>query len=246
MRTTEITTTQNVTIRYELASLRERATAWAIDMGVLLTGLFFLYLGMSFVAGDAMGNSTVNNALIVTLMLIFIFYTLVLESNWNGQTVGKRALGLKVMKLDGKQATVVDYTIRWLFRSIDIYFSVGSLGSILISSSSKSQRLGGLLSNTAVVKIKPSDKFTLEDILKINSIENYEPTYPDVRHVSEADMLVVKNTLERAKRYTNNAHRQALRTLAERMTVVLGLPSKPSDDMRFLKTLVSDYVVLTR
>lgn len=246
MRTTEITTTQNVTIRYELASLRERATAWAIDIGVLIVGLLLLMFGFDLLLDVSMSSSTVRNVVFTMLFLVFVFYTLVLESNWNGQTIGKRILGLKVMKLDGKQATVVDYTIRWIFRSIDIYFSVGSLGSILISSSSKSQRLGGLLSNTAVVKVKPSDRFTLDDILKINSIENYEPTYPDVRHISEADMLVVKNTLERSKRYANSAHQKALGVLAERMTDILGLPAKPADDIRFLKTLVSDYVVLTR
>lgn len=246
MRTTEITTTQNVTIRYELASLRERATAWGIDIGVLMVGILFLAVGVAYLLNISLANATVRNLFFTGISLIFVFYTLVLESNWNGQTVGKRVMGLKVVRLDGKQPTVIDYTIRWIFRSIDIYFSVGSLGAILISSSSKSQRLGGLLSNTAVVKVKPSDKFTLDDILKINSIENYEPTYPDVRHISEADMLIVKNTLERTKRYGNDAHYKALRVLAERMTEILGLPTKPADDVRFLKTLVSDYVVLTR
>lgn len=245
MRTIEITTTQNVTIRYELADLKDRALAWIIDISILSFGGGLLSMGIVYVVSVLFeGYGTVVVQLI--MLVLFLFYTLVQEVFFDGRTLGKRVLGLKVVKLDGKQPTNTDYVIRWLFRSIDIYLTIGSLGALLISSSSKSQRLGGMLSNTAVIKEKPSANFTLEDILKINSIDNYEPSYPDIRHATEADMLLIKNALERTKRHSNEAHYKALNELSLKMTSILDLPEKPKDDIRFLRTLVSDYVVLTR
>lgn len=245
MRTIEITTTQNVTIRYELADLKDRALAWTIDISILAFGGGMISMGLLAVFPYLFGGLA-DNLIIIFLLSIFLFYTLVQEVYFDGRSIGKRSMGLKVVKLDGKQPTNTDYIIRWLFRSIDIYFSVGSLGALLISSSSKSQRLGGMLSNTAVIKMRPTSNFTLDDILKINSIGDYEPTYPDIRHASEADMLLIKNALERTKRYSNNAHHKALNELSIKMTAILDLPEKPKDNTRFLRTLVSDYVVLTR
>ena len=50
-----------------------------------------------------------------------------------GASIGKRALKIKVIKLDGKEPNIGDYFIRWIFRFIDIVISFGTLAIFSIS-----------------------------------------------------------------------------------------------------------------
>lgn len=243
MRTIDITTTQNVTIQYELSALKDRFLAWLIDIAIIIGAMIFL----SIVLGIALQNSSDGDwVFMLVLALVFTLYTLVSEILMNGQTLGKKALNLKVVKLNGKEPTLSDYLIRWMFRSVDIYASAGSVGALLVSASGKSQRLGGLLSNTTVVKVKPVVVFTLGDILRIDTVENYTPQYPDVRHFAEEDMLLIKTAIDRWRKYPNVAHQKALFELNKKMAGELGLTEIPKESYAFLRTLVSDYIVLTR
>jgi uncharacterized RDD family membrane protein YckC len=147
MKTIEITTAQKVTIQYELASVGNRIAAFIVDLMVLygmvllLTAVFVNLLG---------GASLFNYFIFLVLVPIMLFYTLMSEILLDGQTLGKRAVGLKVVKLNGDPASAFDYLIRWAFRFTDIWMSAGSVAALLISSSLYSQRLGCLLSGTTV------------------------------------------------------------------------------------------------
>ncbi len=242
MRTIEITTTQNVTIEYELASLRERVFAYFIDMIVIWVGILIL----NTIAGLAFDRGTYKYVAFLIIIPVFFFYTLVMEVINDGQSVGKMAMKIKVVKLNGRQATMTDYLMRWAFRMIDIYFSSGALAALFVNSTSKSQRLGDMLADTSVIRLHPQNDLKLKDILTINTLSNYQPRYPEVVRLKEADMLVVKAVLERAKLYRNKAHNNAMDELAEKISDLLNLGPVPNDRMVFLRTLLNDYVVLTR
>jgi uncharacterized RDD family membrane protein YckC len=205
MKTIEITTAQKVTIQYELASVGNRIAAFIVDimvlygMVLLLTAVFVNLLG---------GASLFNYFIFLVLVPIMLFYTLMSEILLDGQTLGKRAVGLKVVKLNGVPASAFDYLIRWAFRFTDIWMSAGSVAALLISSSLYSQRLGCLLSGTTVIKKNSSRTFALKDILNIYSTENYEPKYPQVVQIDEKDMIFLKKVLERHKKYKNEAHKK--------------------------------------
>jgi hypothetical protein len=106
--------------------------------------------------------------------------------------------------------------------------------------------MGDLVSNTVVVRIIPQLNFKLADILRINTIENYEPKYPEVKRFSEEDMLLVKQTIERARRYPNEAHKKAVLLMVQKLSDQMGTEPPKGDYLGFLRTLVSDYIVLTR
>jgi hypothetical protein len=88
--------------------------------------------------------------------------------------------------------------------------------------------------------------FRLGDILKINTLENYEPVYPSVRLMSEADMLLIKNLLGRYQTWHNASHAEAVRTATERICQSIGIEPPKGNQIEFLKTLLRDYIVLTR
>lgn len=242
MRTIDIRTTQNVTIEYELAPLRDRIFGYMLDL--LIMGAIALFC-MLFYFGIFEFRSEEIFAYFIAMPLFF-FYTLASEILMDGQTLGKKIIGMKIVKLNGKEPTTDDYVIRWVFRMIDIYGSVGTIASMFISSSAKAQRLGGVTSGTTVIKVKFNLRFRLEDIERISSLDSYTPSYPQVIQLDEKDMLLIKTVISRQRKYPNDSHQKVMHNLVEKLTSLLEIEHIPRNQPEFLKTLIRDYIVLTR
>ncbi|MBL7794016.1 MAG: RDD family protein [Saprospiraceae bacterium] len=244
MRTIDITTTQNVVIQYELATVIDRALAFLLDLIVVgLVSLLGLYL-LNVLFGALEGIVTRLYALFpICLLLLYHFFSEVLI---DGQSLGKRAIGIKVVRLDGEEPSLSDYLLRAVFHIADSLFSLGIIAILLISTSNRRQRLGDMTANTTVIKTRSIQQFHLGDIIRIGNAENYQPVYPDVRALSEQDMLLVKQVLGRYQSFPNEAHKQALDSLTIKLATSLQLPQAPRNQVEFLKTLLRDYIVLTR
>lgn len=249
MKSIEITTTQNVTIEYDLAQLRERALAWMLDVFIVLVGYFLLLqlvlpIFSQFIAADDFGW-----AILAWTMpfLVFFLYCILFEILRNGQTPGKMAMGIKVVRLDGKDPEWGDVVLRAMLHLVDSIFSAGIIGSLLIKTTEVGQRLGDIAAHTTVIKIQGRRfQFRLQDILSISSLENYKPQYPQVRNLSERDMIYIKSVLTRLHRYPNRAHEEIIEDLVTHLMPILGIEKRPLNRQEFLKTLLRDYIVLTR
>lgn len=248
MQSIEIRTTQNVTIEYELASLQQRIFAFLIDMFIVRIICLAITIIITAVAGYSLLEDSFGNLFIQVFMPIwgFIFYQLASEVLADGQSWGKKVIGLKVVRLDGQEAGFSDYLLRAIFHITDTMLSAGILASMLVSSSPKRQRLGDMAANTTVIQMKQTTQFKLEDILKIDTLDKYEPQYPNVRVLNEQDMLFIKNSIARYMEYKNEAHADAIRELVRHLQNVLELDELPKNKIEFLKTLIRDYIVLTR
>jgi len=97
-----------------------------------------------------------------------------------------------------------------------------------------------------VIRLRSSMNLRFEDIDRIKSLENYEVTYTGVRQFSEQDMLLIKTTLNRYNRYPNQAHREAVGEVLHAVMEKLQIQKAPKKPLRFLKTVINDYIVLTR
>ncbi|MFQ5445816.1 MAG: RDD family protein, partial [Saprospiraceae bacterium] len=102
MASIEIRTTQNVTIEYELASLRDRFFAFFADLVIYYLAYYLLWMILVSVFDGAItqwGISFIGMLNVVGLL----FYHLLSEVFANGQSLGKKALSLKVVRLDGQE-----------------------------------------------------------------------------------------------------------------------------------------------
>jgi uncharacterized RDD family membrane protein YckC len=239
----ELQTTQNVLINYELASLRDRVLAFIIDV-VAIAGITTV---ASFAMTFAVSQWQTLQMIGFTLLGLFVtFYTLLFEALNQGQTLGKMAMRIQVTRLDGDQPNFIDYVLRWVFRLLDIWFSFGAFAVVLISSTPRAQRIGDLVSNMVVVRASPQMTVALKDVLAIDTSADHHPVYPAVRQFRESDMLVIKQALDRYHRFGNTAHREALAEAASHTAKLLEVDPVPTDHEGFLRTLVKDYIVLTR
>lgn len=243
MKNIEIKTTQNVVLQYELADLKDRVLAFLIDLLCLVVGCGLL---LAFGVAIFSGSDTMGTIFAVFVYSILIFYPLALEIWNNGQTVGKMALRIQVIKVEGGKATFADYAARWAFGMVDIYFSLGGIAAIMIASSSKAQRMGDIVANTAVIKVVPKVNLQLRDLLSIHSQNSYVPVYTEAKQLAEEDVLLIKSTLDRYSRFKNDAHFDAINLLGKRVKEVLGIEEETSDYRKFLQTILYDFVILTR
>lgn len=110
------------------------------------------HIGMATTTNGSVSYSASGPGSLVP-SIIFIVYVIVLEATM-GATLGKMALGLRVVKMDGSPISWGESIIRNLLRIIDVIpvFIPYLLGAILIWTSPMKQRLGDRAAKTVVVR----------------------------------------------------------------------------------------------
>jgi uncharacterized RDD family membrane protein YckC len=83
---------------------------------------------------------------------IWLAYYIYFETQQGGQTLGKKATGVKVVKADGTPFTVQDSVVRNILRVIDNLPCIPLVGIIMILVNKDHQRLGDIAAKTVVVK----------------------------------------------------------------------------------------------
>ena len=124
-----------------------RAVATIIDTLLLMV---IAYLIALLTGATTASGFNLTGAPAFLWFFIAIAYYIVLEAT-QGATLGKMALGLRVVKLDGSPISWSESIIRNLLRIIDGLFAY-LVGAILIWTSPLKQRLGDRLANTVVVR----------------------------------------------------------------------------------------------
>lgn len=143
----------------DYANLGSRIVAIIIDLIILSLVVVIIALPLGLLAGlSAMGNPTqlfaARIAFFVAFMvlnvLVWLLYFTYFEGT-TGQTLGKKIMGIKVVKENGDQPSFMDALIRTILRIIDgIAFYL--VGFIVILVSEKKQRLGDMAAGTIVVE----------------------------------------------------------------------------------------------
>jgi uncharacterized RDD family membrane protein YckC len=248
MKTISFTTAQYVKIDYELAPAAYRVVASFIDMVALL--IYLLIVSMFIQVSMWEYEMSMNTTSFITVFLFrlpWLLYSPVIEYLTNGRSLGKFIMGIRVVKANGETAGLREYFTRWIFRVVDIWVGgFGFLAILLAGTTEKRQRLGDIMANTVVIRVRDTQVYSLRDVLNIKSQDNHEPTYPSVTRFSDEDMLLIKNTIIRVQRYPNDANKAFAIQLANETAQLIGLAETPQKRMEFLKTVLQDYVVLTR
>lgn len=235
-----ITTTQNVNINFNSASVGDRVLAYVIDVVIILA----YYIAVYYIIFDVLGVSDLIShwdrwskyALQGMLSLPALFYALWQESMFEGQTIGKRIMKVKVIKIDGYQASFSDYVIRWIFRIIEVTPPLSFIGLISMMVNGKTQRLGDMAAGTAVISLKNSVDISHTILKEIDN--NYVPVYPLVIKLSDNDMRIIKETYESSLKQTDF---ETIARLQAKIENVTGIKSISSNATAFVDTVISDY-----
>jgi uncharacterized RDD family membrane protein YckC len=251
----QIATAFNIDLEFEIAEFHKRLFAYMVDFLLLIIYLYcmknFLYVALQLDWDSNMGLD------IIVVSLPMLLYSLLTELWMNGQTIGKKIMGIRVISLEGGEPTLGQFVMRWItkffewpflfgyifFPNKDVLiayvFTTGFFGIavvIVIAITGKNQRLGDLAAGTVVVNTK--SKLSIQDTVfqQVNQ-EGYKVMFPDVMRLSDRDINTIKSVLMQA----NKRHQYEL---VNRVSLKVKEVLKISTDMhsdQFLEKLLEDY-----
>lgn len=145
-----VVTPEAVLLEFRAAGIASRMLAKMID--VLIQGA--ATLGLIIVLGifaTVNGTASLVIGLVGVFLIVFGYPTI--EAFWNGQTVGKRALGLRVISVEGTPITMRHAAVRSIIGAFEFLLPPGGLPAVVSALvSRRSQRIGDLAAGTVVVR----------------------------------------------------------------------------------------------
>ena len=146
----QIETAQNITINQNTSHLGERMLAYIIDTFIIVVYTILMFVFLASLDID-MGDQW---AFYLILSLPAFLYYLLFETLMDGKTIGKGAMNLRVVKLDGSKPNFGNYFVRWALRIIDVGITSGGAAVLTILVRGKGQRIGDIAAGTTVISEK--------------------------------------------------------------------------------------------
>ncbi len=256
-------TPENVELRFEVAGVGSRVAAVLIDYLIILVSYFVLYLGgvfaVAFVVGfvtsladvllgrqvETAGLGDVLGYVILALIVLLTFlgwwgYFILFEQLWNGQTIGKRRLGLRVVRQGGQAVSLTSSIQRNLLRIVDDILFIGVLVALI---DGQSRRLGDFAAGTLVIR-EPRLSGRGKGARGLAAVELPPADPHQVESLSNADKLtmaqyaIIRDYFARRSRLSDRQSAVLAGQLAARFAETLGVASaEVGDPVAFLGTV---------
>jgi uncharacterized RDD family membrane protein YckC len=209
----KIDTPENVTFDYDVAGIGSRFLAALVDTALiflaqgLLVGAFILVAMLVFDT-DIFDGEAFGWVLAILGILSFLFlwgYYIFFEILWNGQTPGKRWVGLRVIRMDGTPITSTEAVIRNLVRIIDLLPSGYGVGVVTMFISVNSRRVGDLVAGTLVVHDREVTAMNSVSPAMVNTWVS-KSDVPDgfpLEKLSQYELQVIEEFLSRRRELSN-------------------------------------------
>jgi uncharacterized RDD family membrane protein YckC len=148
-------TPEAVALEFRTANLGSRILAYLVDMVVVVAGILAGLFAVALLgqASDVVVPDWV--ALTIVLVLLpawWLGYFIAFETLWRGRTLGKAALGLRVVTREGAPVRFRHAAIRGLLGLVDFLLLGGFLAVVFILFTRDNQRLGDMVAGTLVLR----------------------------------------------------------------------------------------------
>jgi uncharacterized RDD family membrane protein YckC len=223
-RTLDVRTPESIAFSYELAGVGSRFLALMIDQAIQVVTLIAIFMGLVLAAArlavsrhgappvaDKFAESLGVAMLIVIVFVVLFGYFIIFEAAWNGQTPGKKLLGLRVVRDGGYPIDFGASLIRNLIRVGEWILGYYILAVISMLISPENKRLGDLAAGTIVVRdarlAKPSQL----------GQQAAEPVYSPTLYLTGEERALIKRFIERRDALTPDRRRELAAQLAARV-----------------------------
>jgi uncharacterized RDD family membrane protein YckC len=204
-RNVVVRTPESIAFRYELAGLGSRCLAVCVDLFIQIGMLLLIFWGIYYAAmrvgpshlktaaaDENLGRSIAIAFLIFIIFTVFYGYHIVFEAFWNGQTPGKKLLGIRVVRDGGYPLDFGGAFLRNLIRIVEELFGFYLIAAISALLSPENKRLGDYAAGTIVVRegklVRPS---SLRDALAEGEKRSMGA------YLSDAERAVIARFLDR-------------------------------------------------
>lgn len=240
-RSISVRTPESVAFSYELAGLGSRFLALAIDLtlqALLLTGIFwaFYLLGSNLPTHahktpDSLAQSLVVAIVAAILFLVLFGYFIAFEAFWNGQTPGKKLLGIRVVRDGGYPLDLAGSFIRNLVRIGEMalaFYAVSAAASLL---SPENKRLGDMAAGTIVVRDARAQSLTA-------ILEQAEDRGPQrIAMLSDEELALISRFIARRRDMAAHYRRALAAQISDRVRRRVSSDLQRLDDEQLLERL---------
>jgi uncharacterized RDD family membrane protein YckC len=162
-RSVSVRTPESIAFSYELAGLGSRFLAVTVDMLIQTVIIALIFWGIVLIAShappvvhtrrDFSSSQSLGIAIVVAIIfLVYFGYFIAFEALWNGQTPGKKLLGIRVVRDGGFPVDFAGSAIRNLIRVGELTLGFYALSAIASIASPENKRLGDMAAGTIVVR----------------------------------------------------------------------------------------------
>lgn len=250
----KIGTAFNIDLEFEVAPFHKRLMAYIFDLAIIVFYIWgmksFLFEAMHLNGPDYIGLD------ILVISLPMLLYSLICEVSMNGQTFGKKILGIRVISLEGGEPTLGQFILRWitkfyewpflfgyvLFSADNLYIyliftAILGIGAvIIITVTPRSQRLGDLAAGTVVVNTRTELSVFDTVFMHVNN-QNYTPKFPEVMKLTDGDINTINNILNQSRKNKNPELAYRVQAKIEEVLQI----TADSNTEEFLEQLITDY-----
>jgi len=146
-----IVTPEAVVLDVETAGVASRVFAGIIDFAIQL-GILWVGVMLLAISGIA-DTSSFNMGMVLLVAAVLMGYPVVSETLMRGRTIGKRALGLRAVTLEGAPIRFRHASLRMMGGLVDRFLPpLGVTGMLMVMGTARHQRVGDLIAGTMVIR----------------------------------------------------------------------------------------------
>ncbi|HXW76557.1 MAG TPA: RDD family protein [Candidatus Eremiobacteraceae bacterium] len=236
-RNVSVRTPESVSFYYELAGLGSRFLAVSVDFVIQVTVGLAIFLIAAWTESAIFGSKWSVVVLAIVVLAAFVLFTgyfVAFEVWWNGQTPGKRLIGIRVVRDGGYPITFMDSVIRNLVRAIEApLMYVPSIASALLSPENK--RLGDLAAGTIVVRhrdfeVADSSRWARND----EQADAAAAAIPGTDQLTDEEIALARRYVDRSTMLSPLAARETAAKIASAIRPRLGAAAARYDDHELL------------
>ena len=237
-----IKTPEGIEFALLLAGPITRFLAWAIDMATIMA--IISILNVVFGILGILSRDLAIAANIIGFFIVSIGYGILTEWYWQGQTLGKRLLHLRVMDEQGLRLQFSQIVIRNLLRFIDSLPALYLVGGLACLFNKRAQRLGDFAANTVVVWSPHIAEPDLNQLLesKYNSFREYPHLEARLRqNVTPLEAQIAVESIVRRNEMDPEARVALFRDLSDYFKSIVSFPQEATDgisDEQYIRNIV--------
>jgi uncharacterized RDD family membrane protein YckC len=250
---------EQVALHLPLAGPTSRMLAYAIDLAAIFTVelvVFFLLLASAPLAewfqrmvgevqGElAAGGTPGESSALLTLLAGFLLLQFVIEWGYflffelamGGRSLGKRALGLRVLRDGGRPLGLRESLVRNALRVVDMLPANYLVGLVAMVVSPEGKRLGDIAAGTVVVRL---DRVARPpELPEVEEASAFRFDHVHLARLGSTERALLRQTLRRLDEFEPEAAAQALELAVETLRARLGYGAvEPAERKAFLRAL---------
>lgn len=148
IRQDEILTGEAVALDVQPIGYFLRAVGVLIDMLAGLVLFVLLALGLSWIGQSVLSGELVAVVTIVIVVLVTVVIPTIVETVTRGRSLGKLAIGARIVRVDGGAAGFRQAFIRAFVGILELWLTLGAIAGIVGAFTPRAERLGDLLAGT--------------------------------------------------------------------------------------------------